>query len=151
MPGGMAAPSPRKPEPGPYVVELSSGAARHPDSARVLQLLQGYFSAVNSKQYDQWANNVVAAKIRELPPDAWMASYSSTMDGNVRVDSIESSGGALQIMLSFTSVQDVAHAPPQLHVPCVRWRVLYRMVMESGALRLDGTVSPGSVAVDPCS
>lgn len=143
--------SPSVLEPGPYVVELSPGATQHPDSAKVLQLLETYFSAINSRQYDRWAAIVVAAKARELSRDAWLREYSSTKDGSVRVDGIESSGDALQVLLSFTSVQDVAHAPPQLPAPCVRWRVAYRMVVESGALRLDGTVLPGSVVVEPCS
>jgi hypothetical protein len=150
-PGGAAVPSPRMPEPGPYVVDLTSGAAQNPDSAAVLQLLQGYFSAINSKRYDQWEKTVVAPATQELPPDVWQEAYSSTKDGSVLVDGIESSGDALQVLVSFTSVQDVAHAPPQLPAPCVRWRVAYRMVMESGALRLDGTVLPGSIAVAPCS
>lgn len=151
LPGTTAAQSPAVAEPGPYTVELSTGAAQHPDSAKVLQVLRTYFSAINSKQYDQWVTTVVAAKAKELPPTTWLGAYASTNDGSVRVDNIESTNGALLVLLSFTSVQDLSHAPPQLPAACVRWRVMYRMVQESGSLRLDATVLPGSVLVERCS
>lgn len=150
-PPRVTAPPAGGPEPGPYVVELGPGAAGHPDSATVLRLLQVYFSSINNKQYDQWTTVVSAAVAHQLPPDAWQNIYASTMDGSIQVDGIDSVGDALQILLSYTSVQDLAHAPPQLQAPCARWRVVYRVVRDSGSLRLDTTVPPGNVTLDRCS
>jgi hypothetical protein len=136
---------------GSDVVLLSPGAIQHPDSTKVQELLQQYFSAINNKQYDQWAASVDAKKVQQTPEPRWLQEFSSTKDSDIRVADIQTApANALRIMLAFTSTQDLAHAPTQLPATCVRWRVAYLLVIENGGLRLDATVQPGSVAVAPC-
>jgi hypothetical protein len=139
------------PQPGADTVVLSPAAAEHPDSRMVQSLLQIYFSAINNKRYDQWATTVVAEKQQELPEGKWRDAYATTVDGSITVYEIETGPNeSLRVLLTFTSVQDPSRAPVQLRAPCVRWRVAYPLVQDSGGLRLDASQLPGSAAVDPC-
>ena len=143
---------PHGPEPGSPVVELSPGTAEHPDSRKVRSLLQTYFDSINDGRYDWWAATVVAGKRQELPEGKWRDEYSTTRDGSITVQQLEPGlNNSLQVFLTFTSVQDPSHAPPQLREPCVRWRVVYPLVQDSGDLRLDVSRFPGSSLPTRCS
>jgi hypothetical protein len=145
-------PKPQVQEPGADTVVLSPAAAEHPDSRLVQSLLQIYFSSINNKRYDQWATTVVAEKQQELPESKWRDAYATTTDGSITVYEIETGPNeSLRVLLAFTSVQDPSRAPAQLRAPCVRWRVAYPLVQDSGGLRLDASQLPGSVAVAPCN
>lgn len=155
-PDGSAQPPPPATPPGPVeepgspVVELSPGAMGHPDHQTVRVLLQTHFDAVNVRRYDTWKTTVVSARQQQLPKSKWFAEYESTHDGNIKVHWIESGpDDSLRAMLSFTSVQDPADAPPSMPEPCLRWRVVYPLVQDSGGLRLD-TGLPGSALFDKC-
>jgi hypothetical protein len=151
LPSASPAQGPPGKEPGSSVVEFSPGAEEHPDSGKVRWLLQIHFLSINEKRYDQWATTVVAAKRQELPESKWRNEYSTTTDGTIKVHEIEPGpDDSLRVMLSFTSVQDPSHAPPQVRERCVRWRVVYPLLQDSNDLRLDTSKLPGSAVPAPC-
>jgi hypothetical protein len=137
--------------PGSPVVQFSPAAAQHPDYGTVRSLLQIHFDSINIKRYDQWKTTVVSAKQRELPEPKWRDEYATTSDGTIQVHWIEPGpDGSLRVLLTFTSTQDPRDAPPNLPEPCLRWRVVYPMVQESGGLLLNTSGLPGSALVDRC-
>lgn len=137
-------------EPGSGRVELSPSAADHPDHAAVRILLQTHFNSINLKRYDRWKTTVVEEKQRRQPESAWREEYRTTRDGSIRIVRImPGPDDSFRVLLTFTSTQDPSDAPPSMQVPCLRWRVVYPVVRESGGLRF-GTGLPGSSLSRPC-
>ena len=137
-------------QPGPRTVTLLAGARTHPAADEVQALLQEYFEAINTGDYEQWSDTVTAEQLRSTGRRAWTAQYRSTLDGSIVVHRLEArSGGGLVALLSFTSVQDPADAPPDTPLPCLRWRVSYRLAGEPGELRL-APASPDASQRTPC-
>ena len=144
------APAPQKGRPGPAIVQLSPGAAAHPDHDTVRSMLQILFYSINENRYDQWKTTVVSERQRTMPESEWREAYGSTRDGSITVHSIQPGPDeSVRVLLSFTSVQDPADAPPSMPVDCLRWRVVYPLVKDSGGLRLD-TNLPGSSQFTSC-
>ncbi|MGH4001180.1 MAG: hypothetical protein ACRDTJ_27405, partial [Pseudonocardiaceae bacterium] len=128
---------PRVPEPGPTTVVLVEDAAVHPDADRVRTVLQKYFDAINAGDYQLWRSAVTPQQARDTREAAWRAQYRSTLDGSIVLHRLEPrAGGGLVALLSFTSLQDPADAPPDLPVRCLRWWVSYPLIGEGQALRL---------------
>lgn len=141
----------RDEQPGPRTVTFTEGAADHPDRDGVRALLQGHFDAINLRDYRRWTTTVISDRVATTPEAAWREQYRSTTDGGILVHRLEPRfGGGLTVLLSFTSVQDPADAPEDMPYDCLRWRVTYSVVSESGRLRL-GPADPGTSQRAPCS
>ncbi len=141
---------PRGPEPGPTTVALVEDVLAHPDAARVRTVLQKYFDAINAGDYRLWRSTVTTQRARDAGEAAWREQFRSTLDGSIVVHRLEPrAGGGLVALLSFTSLQDPADAPPELPVRCLRWRVSYPLSDEGGELRLSPGLSSADLAV-PC-
>lgn len=137
-------------QPGPRTVTFTADAAQHPDSDMVRALLQRHFDAISLGDYDRWTTTVVRERAEATPEDDWRVQYRSTADGSIVVHRIQARpGGGLTVLLSFTSVQDPADAPKDAPLTCLRWRVSYPVVTESGQLRL-GPGNPATSLKDPC-
>ncbi|MGH3870769.1 MAG: hypothetical protein ACRDSR_04515 [Pseudonocardiaceae bacterium] len=131
----------RGPEPGPTAVALAEDVLVHPDAARVRTVLQRYFDAINTGNYKLWRNTVTPQRARDTGEAAWREQFKSTLDGSIVLHRLEPrAGGGLIALLSFTSLQNPADAPPELPVRCLRWWVTYPLIGEGAELRL----SPGS-------
>ena len=142
---------PRLPAPASPLVRFSPAALEHPDSARVRQVLQIHFDAINLKSYEQWTPTVVERKRRELPEAKWRSGYSTTRDTDIVVVRIEPAADrSLRVLMTFDSHQDPAQAPPQLRAPCVHWRVAYPLIHQGRVLQLDTGRFPGSALAGPC-
>lgn len=125
------------PEPGPPRVVLIEDAAHHPDADRIRTVLQKYFDAINAGDYALWRSVVIPQWARDTSEAAWHAQYRSTLDGTMVVHRLEPrTGGGLVALISFTSLQNPADAPPELPVRCLRWWVSYPLIGEGEALRL---------------
>ena len=145
--GSSAAPAE---PPGPRTVTLTADVRAHPAAEQVQALLQDYFDAINEGSYDLWSRTVTADRIQNTGRSAWAEQYRSTLDGSIVVHRLEPRpGGGLVALLSFTSVQNPADAPPELPVGCLRWRVSYQLVNESDELRL-APASPRAGQRRPC-
>ena len=132
-------------QPGPRTVELTADAVAHPEDEPVRALLQTYFDAINDRSYDRWKTTVTTDRVRAKSQSEWLAEYRSTQDGSIIVYRIESTPqNGLQVLLAFTSTQNVADAPPNLPEACIRWRLALPVVREGGQWKVD-TVPSGTV------
>ena len=141
---------PRAPAPGPATVALVEDVAVHPDADRVRRVLQTYFDAINAGDYKLWRSTVTPQHARDTGEAAWRDQYRSTLDGGIVLHRLEPrAGGGLIALLSFTSLQDPADAPPELPVRCLRWWVSYPLIGEADELRLSPNSPSASLRV-PC-
>ncbi|MGH3962872.1 MAG: hypothetical protein ACRDRY_06400 [Pseudonocardiaceae bacterium] len=141
---------PRAPEPGPTTVALVEDAELHPDAARVRRVLQEYFDAINAGNYKLWRSTVTPQQARDTGEAAWRDQFRSTLDGSIVLHRLEPrTGGGLVALLSFTSLQDPADAPPELPVRCLRWWVSYPLIGDADELRLSPNSPSASLRV-PC-
>lgn len=132
-------------------IELSPDAEAHPDSADIRWTLQMHFNAINMRRYETWKATVVAEKQRQLPEDKWQQEYATTRDAAVKVHRVEPGPkDSLRILMTFVSTQDPQDAPPGLESSCLRWSVVYPMVVDAGGFRLDTNSLPGSALAVRC-
>ncbi|RJQ80390.1 hypothetical protein D5S17_07955 [Pseudonocardiaceae bacterium YIM PH 21723] len=116
----------------------------------LVDLLGRHFTAINTRNYDAWASTVVPRRVAEYPRGKWLGDFSTSRDGTVNLYRVEAAqGGALRLMLSFVSTQDLAHAPPDAQYTCLQWRAVYSLIDTAAGLRLD-SVTSGSAAKSPC-
>lgn len=140
--GAKAPPWPQ--EPGPAAVVLTEDSAVHPGANQIRKVLQKYFDAINAGDYKLWRSAVIPQWARDFGEAAWRNQYRSTLDGSIMVQRLEPRmGGGLIALVSYTSVQNPADAPPALQVRCLRWRVSYPLIGEGDQIRL-GPSSPNS-------
>lgn len=138
-------PSPAEPPPGDPTVQLSDDAEAHPESQPVRSLLQGYFDAINLGSYERWQPTVTTDRVRAKSRSEWEDEYKSTKDGSITVYRIEAATGkTLQVLVEFTSTQDLAHAPPDMQETCIRWQLALPVVRENGQWKVD-TVPSGTI------
>ncbi|GGP41773.1 hypothetical protein [Saccharothrix coeruleofusca] len=152
VPSSAPSSVPRSAQPGDSTVRLSVDAAQHPDGARVRTVLQEFFDAINAHDYDRWSRTVTAERSTTTPRSLWMSDYESTRDGTILVHRVESAAdGRLRVLMTFTSVQDIAKAPVGMQSDCIRWRVVYPLKEEGGELRVDSVgVNGSSSQLQPC-
>jgi hypothetical protein len=142
--------SPIPPAPGPRTVVLVDDVALHPDAQRIQKVLQTYFDAINSGDYNLWRSAVIPQWARDIGETAWRAQYRSTLDGSMVVHRLEPRvGGGLVALTSFTSLQNPVDAPPELPVRCLHWWVSYPLLGQGEALRL-GPSSPTANLLVAC-
>ncbi|PRX48459.1 hypothetical protein B0I33_104275 [Prauserella shujinwangii] len=138
-------------QPGSSRVDLTTDAAAHPESEAVRRLLQAHFDAINERDYDAWTTTVVWSRIEAQPREEWLVNYRSTRDGSIVVHRIEAGPDErLNVLVAFTSVQDVADAPPDLPEPCIRWRLNLPLAREQGAWKLDTLPAGTTPERTPC-
>lgn len=141
---------PVSPEGGSRVVAMSEGVLEHPNYNAVRSVLQNHFDSINDGNYARWQTTVVEQREQELPQDEWMASYASTRDRDIRVLRLEPGpDDSLRVLISFISLQDPDEAPDGIS-DCLRWRVVYPLVLESGQLLLDVSEYAGSSLYESC-
>jgi hypothetical protein len=122
-PGQSSVPSSE--EPGPTTVAFAQDVADYPQRALVLTVLQAYFNAINDKRYEEWVAVVTPALAAEQTRQGFLNGYRSTRDGSIyvyRVDTAPDNG--VRVLLSFTSTQSPADAPPNFPHTCIRWQVV---------------------------
>ncbi len=139
-------------QPGDSKVLLTTDVSKHPDGARVVELLQKHFDSINARNFQDWVTTVTEQR-RALTPgeSAWRKPYETTRDGTILVHRLEAVGPQrLKAMITFTSTQDPVWGPADLRVGCVRWRVVYPLQVEDGALRVDVGTEGQSSQFEPC-
>ncbi|MBB4967783.1 hypothetical protein [Saccharothrix violaceirubra] len=142
---------PRADEPGTTTVQLTVDAASHPDGPRVRDLLQQYFDALNAHDFAAWTGMVTPERLERADRDRWLADYDTTRNGSVVVRRLETTTtDRLRVMITFTSTQDVAKAPPALPVDCIRWRVVYPLRDTGAGLRVDAGTEGLTSQYSPC-
>lgn len=142
---------PPEEEPGPAAVRLTPDAAAHPQHEAVRALIQTYFDAINSGDYDAWRTTVTRTMILAQPHPDWQANYHSTRDGSIVIQRIDPSpSNGLDVLIGFTSVQDPSAAPSELPAGCLRWRLVFPLTLESGRWKLDSGLQASELEVSQC-
>lgn len=140
--------SPTLPEPGPPTVVLADDVTLSPDADRIRKVLQTYFDAINAGDYKLWRSAVIPQWARDTGEPAWRAQYRSTLDGSMVVHRLEPRiGGGLTALMSYTSLQNPADAPPELPVRCLHWWVSYPLIGQGEALRLGPSAPTANLLV----
>ncbi|EWC61445.1 hypothetical protein UO65_3298 [Actinokineospora spheciospongiae] len=138
-------------QPGPRDVRGTADAVGHPLYETTRQLLQTHFDAINGKNYDRWKTTVTDDRVKAMPEPDWQRNYATTTDGTIVVYRIETGPpNTARVLLTFVSKQDPADAPPELPVDCIRWSVVYPLILTGGQWRLDMTATGASPQHDPC-
>lgn len=146
-PAGAPVAVPAADEGSPAVL-LSSDASRHPAAGAVSLQLQRYFDAINAGDYAGWVSTVAVGRADAQPEKSWKTAYRSTKDGTIRVDRIDDlPGDAVLVRVRFTSIQDLADAPPDLRVRRICWRTTMPM---AGSPPRIGPTQGGSSVKEAC-
>ncbi|MGH3493332.1 MAG: hypothetical protein ACRDQ1_08870, partial [Sciscionella sp.] len=125
------------PPPGSPIVTLSDDAAHYPLAGQVRSLLQTYVNAINNRDYSAWKSVVDRQRIAQQPRADWLAAYQSSRDGSMYVHRIEHADGTdVLVLLTFTSTQDLAHAPKNARYTCLRWHEVFLVGLEAGRWKL---------------
>jgi hypothetical protein len=132
--------------PGSPEVRATPDGAEHPLYPQVRQMLQDYFDGINKKNYAQWRSSVTKARAQDMSESKFKSDFASTKDGSIVVYRIETAPQqTLRVLVSFTSVQNAADAPPELPKECIDWHFVLPVSKEDNKWRIDigdGTSSP---------
>lgn len=132
-------------QPGSPLVQLTPDASDHPRDEIVRRLLQAYFDGINGRNYDRWKTSVTSERVRAKPEETWLRDYRSTKDGSILVHRIDTArDGKMNVLLSFTSTQDLRDAPVILQERCIRWWLALPVAVERGHWKID-TVPAGTI------
>ncbi|MEV6876500.1 hypothetical protein [Amycolatopsis sp. NPDC051128] len=126
-------------------VRMTDDARVHPQAGAVRKLLETYFDAINTKQYQLWVSTVSSKRAGQQPIDEWNDGVRTTKDSDVLVYRIErGAGSSLRVLVGFRSEQAVVDAPLFFREPCIQWRLVLPIIVdkEKGALKID-TVDGG--------
>jgi hypothetical protein len=144
---------PLEEQPGSDVVQGTADATVHPLYEPLREVLQTHFDAINQLDYESWASTVTEPRVEEKPEETWRRDYRSTKDGRIviyRIQLAEDSETA-RVLMTFTSVQDEADAPPELQAPCIHWNVVFPMVRSSGEWKIDSGPAASSPQHEACA
>nr|CEL18826.1 hypothetical protein [Kibdelosporangium sp. MJ126-NF4]CTQ96321.1 hypothetical protein [Kibdelosporangium sp. MJ126-NF4] len=119
-------------QPGTGQVRARKDFADHPLQGAIWPMLQEHFDSINERDYDKWRRTVTRERAAKFPESTWQDDYSSTKDGNILVHRLDwAPDRKLRVMVSFTSTQDLADAPPELPKECIRWRIVLPLIKDN--------------------
>jgi len=138
-------------QPGPVNVQGTLDATAHPLYETFRSLLQNYFEAINSKDYERWTSTVTSKRRKDAPEEDWQTDYRTTKDGSIVLYRIESGADdTARVLLEFTSTQGIKEAPAELPVPCIHWNVVWAFAKENGEWRLATGAASASPQHEEC-
>ena len=112
-PRSPAAPSASAPAPAPSpapgggsaVVTMAPGLSQAPDAAQVDGFLVSYFTAINTRDYQQYVRLLVPARRAQLSAAAFARGYGTTTDTGASIVGISPTGRGVAATVTFTSEQ----------------------------------------------
>jgi hypothetical protein len=133
-PSSTAAPSPPVPAPGgaPAVVTMAPGLSQAPDAAQVDGFLGSYFTAINTRDYQQYERLLVPARRAQLSAAAFARGYGTTTDSGASLVGISPTTGGVAATVTFTSEQRAA--PGADVTGCTYWDITLYLRRQGGAL-----------------
>jgi len=144
------APTTTYPDANGDTVALASTAAAHPDAARIQDVLQRHFDAVNNLDYDAWTATVARSRANDQSRDHWLRGYRTTHDGSITVSEIDTLGPqTAMVWLTFVSTQSPSDAPSDLPVDRICWSQQIPVSDVDGDPRL-GVPPEGTTRMSAC-
>lgn len=155
LPSAVVSPQtsiPPSEQPGPATVEGTLDATSHPLYETVRELMQRYFDAINSHDYQAWQRTVTRERIEATDEATWRANYRTTQDGSILIYRIElGERDTARVLMTFTSVQNPANAPKELPAPCIHWNVVFPLVEKPDGWKLDSSAASASPQHEACA
>jgi hypothetical protein len=138
---------PSSAEPGPGTVSVTPDVLKFTAHAKVQQVFQTYFDAINTKRYAEWRSVVTSDLADEQSESAFVSGYQSTRDGSIllyRVDTAPDNG--LRVLVTFHSTQDPADAPSGFAHQCIEWQVVKPLTWDQSdnTWKIDAGILDGS-------
>jgi hypothetical protein len=126
--------SPSVPAPGggAAVVTMAPGLSQAPDAAQVDGFLVSYFTAINTRDYQQYARLLIPARRAQLSAAAFARGYRTTTDTGASIVGISTTGGGVAATVTFTSEQRAA--PGAGVTGCTYWDITLYLRLQGGAL-----------------
>jgi hypothetical protein len=98
--------------------------------------LTRYFDAINGRDFDAW-RATLSRQHRATDRATFLADYASTVDDEIVVRGIvDRPDGVVEVTVTFRSRQQPRHAPADLPVGCLWWRIDYPLVRQGGQLKI---------------
>lgn len=144
---------PPEKQPGSGVVRGTADATVHPLYEPLREVLQTHFDSINRRDYESWAGTVTDSRVEEQPEETWRSNYRSTQDGRIVIYRIQlaEDDETARVLMTFTSIQDEADAPPELQAGCIHWNVVFPMVLSPTGWKIDAGPAASSPQHEPCT
>jgi hypothetical protein len=113
---------------------MAPGMSQAPDAAQVDGFLVSYFTAINSRDYEQYARLLVPARRAQLTAADFARGYGSTTDTGASIVGISSTGPGVAVTMTFTSQQQAA--PGAGVTSCTDWDITLYLRRQGGTLLL---------------
>ena len=113
---------------------MAPGMSQAPDAAQVDGFLVSYFTAINSRDYEQYARLLVPARRAQLTAADFARGYGSTTDTGASIVGISSTGPGVAVTVTFTSQQRAA--PGAGLTGCTDWDITLYLRRQGGTLLL---------------
>jgi hypothetical protein len=108
-------------------VAVASDAADNPAATRVTALVNGYFTAIDTRDYSAFASLLDQQALQQNPESTFDSGYATTADSAETLTRISDTGaGGLAASLTFTSRQSPADSPDDS--PCDQWSITLFLV-----------------------
>jgi hypothetical protein len=133
-PSSTPAPSPSVPAPGgaPAVVTMAPGLSQAPDAAQVDGFLASYFTAINTRDYQEYERLLIPARRAQLSAAAFARGYGTTTDTGASLVGISPTMSGVAATVTFTSEQ---RATPDADVTgCTYWDITLYLRRQGGAM-----------------
>jgi hypothetical protein len=119
-------------------VSIAAGLSGDPQGAPVAALLDRYFTAINSRDYQGYLSLLTARKQQGMNIASFDNGYRSTVDSGEELVSISpQADGTTQALVTFVSHQNPADSVDHQQ-SCTQWRVTLFLVPDgSGGFLID--------------
>jgi len=114
------------------MVTMAPGLSQVPDAAQVDGFLVSYFTAINTRDYQQYARLLVPARRAQLTAAAFARGYGTTIDTGASLVGISPTGRGVAATVTFTSQQRAA--PGADVTGCTYWDITLYLQRQGGAL-----------------
>jgi len=127
---------PTAPGPAPggdaVLVTMAPGVSQAPDAAQVEGFLVSYFTAINTRDYEQYEGLLIPAGRAQLTAADFAQGYGTTTDSGASVVGVSSAGASVAATVTFTSRQ--RPVPGADVTGCTSWDVTLYLRRLDGAL-----------------
>ena len=111
---------------------MAPGLSQAPEAARVNGFLASYFTAINARDYRQYARLLIPARRAQLTAAGFTRGYGSTTDTGASIVGISPTAHGVAATVTFTSEQRAA--PGAGVTSCTYWDITLYLRNRDGTL-----------------
>ncbi len=117
---------------GAALVTMAPGVSQAPDAAQVEGFLVSYFTAINSRDYEQYEGLLIPAGRAQLTAAEFAQGYGTTTDSGASIVGISAAGASVAATVMFTSRQ--RPVPGAGVTSCTSWDITLYLRRLGGTL-----------------